>query len=46
MNRLSFVIAVAISLMATTVKAQNFSALDGFAYGEQDAPRGYESKSP
>ena len=46
MNRFSFVIAVAISLMATTVKAQNFSALEGFAYGEQDAPRGYESKSP
>ena len=46
MNRLSFVIAVAISLMATTVKAQNFSALEGFAYGEQDAPRGYESEKP
>ena len=46
MNRFSFVIAVAISLMATTVKAQNFSALEGFAYGEQDAPRGYESEKP
>ena len=46
MNRLSFVIAVAISLMATTAKAQNFSALEGFAYGEQDAPRGYESEKP
>ena len=34
------------ALGAIAATAQNFSPLKGFAYGEQDAPRGYESEKP
>ena len=41
MRKLFISAVAALSIIATTATAQNFSPLKGFAYGEQDAPRGY-----
>ena len=46
MRKLFISAVAALSIIATTATAQNFSPLKGFAYGEQDAPRGYESEKP
>ena len=46
MKRLILMTMAALCSMGYNATAQTSSPLNGFAYGEQDAPRGYESKNP
>ncbi|MBR4994543.1 MAG: discoidin domain-containing protein [Alistipes sp.] len=41
-----FFLLITAVVFATTTTAQTISPLEGFAYGKQDAPRGYESQNP